>query len=613
MTQRLQNPGEGAAVPRPGAGAVDLKSFSYSGFGHFATAGKEIPLLWRLGSDLVEQERGPRDMNSNGTLSAEALSIKTTLGSGAKAGVKVDVLLSPHYFPAWAMKKAADIQNKDAIGAIKFNIDHPVARQVIQEWLTAFLPVIKDSPALFGVCLENEPTYQLSGRDPYSRAAWTQYLQDHHPTIADLNTLYGTQFASFDQVPVPEPEMPGNLNAARSYYDWVRFNQEHFAAWFSWMNATVKAVAPSVPTHVKIMAYIFDRTRLSYGIDPELICQITDLAGNDCWAFPGATNGYAYNWQTEEMWYDLLYSFRSQPVFNSENHLIADRTPATHVAPEHTHCVLWQGSLHHQAATAVWTWEEAFAPDLHGSIYFRPANAYAAGAAMLDANRLAAELSAVNANPAKIAILYSVPSLFWEGDYPKAAAAAYSALNFLGQPITFISENQLVSGNRSAANQNVQWLILPRATHVTEKAFAGLLAFVKNDGKLLAMGANNAAFDEYGRTRGETLPASAIDWTGSVKDSDFSAALSAFLATQGYPLAKLTMADQGTPAWGIEYRTVPAAAGTLVPMTNLLNQSQTVNIPVSGSAVDLLQGNKISGSTIELAPMQSVLLQVSSP
>ena len=86
------------------------------------------------------------------------------------------------------------------IGFIDFNIDHPKVREVIEKWLRAFVPTLKDQSALFSYCLSNEPAYVKSGTDKFSRPKFAKYLQSIHGEIGKLNVLYGTSYKSFDDV-----------------------------------------------------------------------------------------------------------------------------------------------------------------------------------------------------------------------------------------------------------------------------------------------------------------------------------------------------------------------------------------------------------------------------
>ena len=97
-----------------------------------------------------------------------------------------------------------------------------------------------------------------------------------------------------------------------------------------------------------------------------------------------------------------------------------------------------------------------------------------------------------------IAILYTRNSLYWQkDDYPRIVKAAYTALTFLGEPVTFVTERQLAEGTAAA----VQAIVLPQANHVADATVAALIQFVAKGGKLIAVGDGNLGFDEYNRKR----------------------------------------------------------------------------------------------------------------
>ena len=234
-----------------------------------------------------------------------------------------------------------------------------------------------------------------------------------------------------------------------------------------------------------------DRDKVGWGVDPELICQATDLAGCDAYAFPGG--GYAYDWLGHEFFYDLLHSFRGQSVFNSENHLIPDGSDSSHIPLNHTRSVLWQDGLHHQGSTTIWVWQMGVDQGLGGSIYFRPANIFGAGRAMLDLNRLAPEVTAINHARPRVALLYSPPSIFWQEKYRGTICSLYTALNFMGEAATFVSERQLAAG----AAPKIDWLIAPNATHSLDTTQSALLAFKNSGGRILLAGKGCLSRDEY--------------------------------------------------------------------------------------------------------------------
>jgi len=595
-------------APRPGA--VKLKDGIYyeggrpkyfAGYGHFYAVIDDLPNFPALGASLIQDGRaGPSSMNPDGTLGAGALQVLQGLDRAARFGMREDFLLSPHYYPAWA--GAPDLANGN-IGFLGFNIFHPKAKATLQEWVETMAAAIKDKPALHSVCLANEPVYISSGRDPYSRPAFTEYLKQKHRQIAALNTLYGSSYRDFAEVPVPPPQMPAGVAAQRAYYDWTCFNKKMFADWHAWLGAIVKRRGVKAPTHTKIMVFqSLDRDKLAYGVDPELMCRATDLAGCDDYAFPGGA--YAYDWVGDELFYDLLHSFRGQGVFNSENHVIPDNATPYHIPMGHTRSVIWQGGLHHEVSTTIWVWEAAGDRSLAGSIYFRPANVYGAGRAMLDLNRLAPEVTALNTAKPRVGLLYSQPSIFWEERYAGTLRSLYTVLSFMGENVTFVSERQLAEGTAP----KVKWLLVPNATHVLPTTPAAIAAFAKSGGRVLLVGKDSLGRDEYDR------PLAAAGNYPTLELAASEPATAAALRQRLTPLELNDLRDAATgqAAWGVEFRVVRFGKVKLVPLINFTTAARTVQLPEGKDrqALDLLSGEKVGLNAISLETMAPRLLQV---
>ena len=523
--------------------------------------------------------------------------------------------VAPHIMPDWAIKDAPEVMSSTPATFIAYNIDHPKAREVIERWLRMYVPVVKDSPALFGFYLSNEPLYLHSGRDQYSRPLWIEWLKKYHSTVGALNTLYKTNYGSFDLVPVPPISMPDGIEARRAYYDWHCFNDQHFADWHGWMNGIIKSIAPHALTHVKALRVLDMGTDKAYGAgipDPELLSDVTDLADSDAWPTVPAHEGPdAYWWRSQSFMYDLLHSFRGQPVCDSENHPINVPSGPRPIPPAQTRAAIWQGALHHRVAVALFVWENWTTSDCQGQIFFRPANIYAAGRAMLDMNRLSEELAAINQAKVKVALLYSKPSVFWERDYSKTLRSVYTALTFMGQPVTFVSERQLASGKFSSANAKVDWIILPRATHVRSAAVAGLEEFVRRGGHVVMVGPDCLGWDEYHRP--VQLPAALRGATRIEAQRDeraMMAALRPVLASGGLEMVRLTGSRVPSDCWGVEYRVVHDGSDLLVPITSYNEQAEVVRLHLPGQAVDLLSGKNVDPGCIALGPMEPRLLRI---
>jgi hypothetical protein len=596
--------------PKPGK--VTLKDgtfynrgrpYYFGGYGHFDSVIEDLPNFPALGASLIQDGRaGPSSMNADGSLGAGALAVLGGLDRAAQFGMKDDFLLSPHYYPAWG--RTPDLAS-GSIG-FDFNIFHPKARAVLRQWATAMAERLKTKPALFSVCLANEPAYNASGRDPYSRPLFIAYLKARHHRIERMNALYGTTYTNFDQAVVPPCAMAAQTGAQRAYYDWTSFNNQMFVDWHAWLGGVLKAHGLKAPTHSKICVFqTLDRDKVGWGIDPELICRATDLAGCDAYApYNWHSGAYVYDFLGQEFYYDLLHSFAGQPVFNSENHLSTDGSGPAHVPMNHTRSVLWQGGLHHQGATTIWVWQMSTDPSLSGNIYFRPANIFGAGRAMLDLNRLAVEVTAINHARPRVVLLYSPPSIFWEEKYKATLFSLYTALTFLGEPVTFVSERQLAAGTAP----KVAWLLVPNATHILQSTPAALAAFHKSGGRLLLVGQDSLTRDEYDRSLPRRPDYPVLE--PGADDRATAARLRAALRPLATP--ELRESRGGQPAWGVEFRVVPMGKATLVPLVNFNQAASTVTLAkwAGRPALDLLSGETVDLKAIALEPMVPRLLRL---
>jgi hypothetical protein len=309
-----------------------------------------------------------------------------------------------------------------------------------------------------------------------------------------------------------------------------------------------------------------------------------------------ASKEFTYHWQVEEMGYDLLHSFKNQPVFNSENHPIPNATGQYEYPMRHTRAVMWQGGLHHMGASTTWVWEQAKEDSLLDSIYFRPSNIWGQGRAFLDLNRLSDEVTAINRAKPTVAILYSPASIFWEKDYGKTVRDVYTALVCNGENVTFVSERQLAEHRVPPGLR----IVLPLATHVSSAEARKFLI----PQPIVFVGAECAKWDEYHRPQPALIPEKVV----AVGDAH---SLWESLRREG-PGTRVLDAE-GKPVWGIEFRAVRYGNGFLVPMINHLKTARTVRLGMDGiadSALELLSREVVSTEKLELKPMEAVLLRV---
>jgi len=583
------------------------------GLGAFSQVIHDLDKLNSYGCNVIQIEFGPHSVlvGENQVSMAAVDGFRHVLDRAAKANVAVNLLVSPHYFPGWALDKWPHLRDAEG-GFLHYDVHAPEARAVLERFLRVSIPRIADHPALHSICLSNEPIFTQGAKSRFVREKWRRWLAREHGTIQNLNARWETQYAAFDAVPIP----PTGFRPEPIVYDFVRFNQEAFAEFHAWMAGIIRQMAPDVPIHAKIMMHpAFMRHEAGpWSVAPERFAALSDFNGNDDVKFHDAHGPWASGWQTENAGYDFQRSMADKPVFNSENHLIPDRL-LDWVPPNHIANVLWQGAIHGQSATTIWVWERTYEEnhDFTGSIMHRPACVEAMGRSGLDLMRLAPEVTAFQRMPVRAALLWSMASLVAGQEYLDQLAMAYEALNFCGVKIGFITEQQLAdyakTGNLPPQLSQTKLLVLAGVSRLPRESAAGAARFPNRVvlGRLPKQ-------DEYGHQARADLGGVAEPKPLKSSREAFEALRPMMAHASLVPAAEIQTAD-GKPAWGVEFLALRQQGRILVNLCNYLRQPQTCRILVQGKPVsgrDLVSGDPCSG-LLELPSLKPVLLEVRFP
>jgi len=589
-------------------GKIQRGPVFFCGYGHFGQVRQDIETFPDYGTNILQIEFGP-----NGVLKSEteisnaavddALSV---LDRAAKVNITVNLLLSPHYFPQWASEEWPHLKSCRG-GFIGYCIDAPEARQVVERFLRHVIPQLRGKPALHSLCLSNEPIYTESRNCPYTRKLWEQYLARQHGNISAMNKTLGTNYASFADAPIPAND---EFNSP-VFYDWCVFNQQRFSGWHKWMADIIHQMAPEIPVHAKIMPTIWNRNDIAYGVDPEQFCGLSQIAGDDCWfPYPGSGE-WASGWQTQNQFYDLLRCMKRQPIFNSENHITADRS--THYyPPEHFRTALWQGTIHGQGATTIWVWERTYdqKSDIYGNVMHRPGCAEEVGRTCLDLLRLAPQVSALQKAEAPVAMLYSIASIVRCPEYLEELGNVYQALNFTGVKIDFVSESQIAQG----ALKPYRALVVPGACSVKDETFAAIAQFASGGGRVVGVGEGLLSRDEYGRQRSAT--GAAVRWAlrlpGGMDSRALHEPLLKVLGAVSVPLVACVDSMSDKPAWGVEWLPVEYEGSLLINAVNLTKKPIRIEFRRNGSRLrgltELVSGKR-KRQPLTLRPLQPILLK----
>ncbi len=597
-----------APVSLPGGGTVERPVF-FNGFGHFGQVVTDMEKWPSYGTNIIQIEFGPNSvLPADGRTSDVPMrQMLKTLDRAQRAGVAVCLLISPHYFPQWALEKWPHLR-KHREGFLQYCLHARESQELLRRYVAAAVAPLKDHPALHSICLTNEPVNQEEPCDA-ARKLWQAWLRNHHGGIAHLNACYDGKFASFAEVPLPNPF--GARPAMPLWMDYVRFNQEFFAGWHKMLADAIHAAAPGLPVHAKAMTWTFTAGSDSkFGVDATLFGRFSDINGNDSVNFYQFGEGeFAQGWRENALAYDLQRSVLDAPVFNTENHIILDGE-TRYVPAAHIRAALWQEAIHGQCASAIWVWERNWdhKGDLAGNIMNRPACTEAVGLVNLDLNRAALEVTTLQRARPQVLLLQSCTAAVWDAaGNDDCTAKLYTAIVFAGLKAGFVTERQLEDGLVPDAPA----LLVPDIVHFSNAALAGLRKF---KGRLGLVGKDDVlTADDYGHARSLDLPAERMPFNhGGTSCRDLHARILARLPAWDVRPAVELQTEQGRAVWGVEYRSLEQPDGPIVNLCNHLTVPVRVVLVRAGqraAARDVLSGARVDGP-VTLAPLEVRLLRL---
>ena len=583
-------------------GSIQRRPIQFTGYGHFGSVKRDLEKFPAYGNNIIQIEFGPRSvLVGENEVSTRAIDdFLKVCDRAAEANVAVNLLLSPHYFPTWALEKWPELKEFDG-GFLRYCIHDPRAKAIVEQSLRTVIPRIKDHPALHSLCLSNEPVCVDMSKCEAAATLWHEWLTTRFGDVATINQRWGAQHASIDAIPVPEP----SREASALLYDYTLFNQESLAGWHRWMADIIHSIAPEIPVHAKIMigAHFQHIYHGDWGVAPELFGELSQINGNDCWKWP-RSSAWACAWESENAGYDYQRSAVDAPVFNSENHIILDRD-VSQVDPSFIRNVYWQGAIHGQSATTTWVWERTLDANssFAGSIMHRPGCVEALGQTTLDLNRFSPEIAALQAAPAPVALLWSQASSTWRGDaHGQDVRRAYVAANFLGVPVGFVNERdaaRYADGETPRAWAAAKVLIVSGASHLPVETVTAIEKFAASGGKVIRLGVAGS-YDETGRER---KPLTVGDAMEVPTDYEAQQALCERLRPM---LAKLGLAPAFDPAvFGVETRCAEVGERLVANLCNYGNGP--VQVPLGQGWTDLLTGQP-APAEIVMAPCEVKLV-----
>ncbi len=634
-TSLLRNPSLNRPVPRPPLRDIVIRDgafFSgetqvmFGGVGHFGKVREDIPKFYDYGFNLIQIEIGPSSVVTGPNpedIRTDAIrdDILKQFDNADKHGVMINLLLSPHYFPQWAMEMYPELKECGR-GFIQYCVSDPDARRVLRRFLQTLIPLVKDKPALQSYTLANEPNF--FERSERSLNGFRTWLRKKYGDLSALNRAWNKKYKSFDQVKITVDLF--SLNPGMRL-DWTLYHDKICTEFFFWMKSVIRTMDKKTPVHIKFMDDMFASEETLWGVDREALGKFTEISGNDSTIrYPGK-NGYALSYWQNAAFYDFLKSIQPRkPIQNSENHFIADDAPWFY--PEnYVKAALWLEYLHGMAASTIWVWERGDGPTLGNNILSRPNCTAAAAKTTLDVRRLAPYITAV-ANSIKdspVSIYYSKTARILQLDFLEKWNSAYELALYTGYPAHFVVDSDVAAG---LDPKKTPVLIVPEYIYTTDELYRKIIEYIGRGGRVAAIGecfrmnerGRNRVVDQWAAARcgsgpknykgcAEILPTSAK----TTPEANFQLLNGFLFSSVKIPHPDLVVGDlKGKPVIGVEYRSVRFKKKHVGYVFNSLDHPVTVRLaPVSGrwrDTVDMIENRPVK-KEMKLEPMDIILFE----
>lgn len=567
----------------------------------------QLPLFKKMGFNVISIESGPDKIFPGPGKEAKQWDyVMEHLEAGKENNIAVDVLLSPHYFPAWAYEGDDEIDRKGFRRRrnpfMPWNVSSRDFRMIIENYLKIIIPLMKDASHLLSYDLTNELWYEL-GPD-YSIADFQVWLQTRYKdNLNELNNTWGSSFRSFKEANLA-------LDSPASWIELLEFNKARVIDFYIFMRDIIKTMDATTPIYCKTIASDYE----VLGVDKELLGDV--LSGNGMDAYPNylnsknvhaVDNGYSIDLWTQAIVLDMFNSYHpDKPVFDSEYHIIPY---GALVSSEYVRTVLWHGALHGRDMVTAWVWGRTLENELD-SLFTQPWAVESLGLTSLEMRRLAAYIVAFSRRKAHIALYHGGHDL----------KKTYEALTFLDTYFDFISDRHIIAGKLG----EYSLLIVPEYSTLSREALFTLVTWLRSGGHVW-VGYKGLTRDPYGKEHNlaKILPeADEVERRlGKGRIRAEKTELSAHeqsriidrIIDEAGIVRSVRIQDTGREtSWGIEARVAEQGDALLLYLINMTRKPATISLKTSYEFTTLqnLVDDTISTPPFVLQPLDPMLLKM---
>jgi beta-galactosidase len=503
----------------------------------------------------------PADLlDDQGNLKSRLTNEISTLNADPDAGFGT-VFLNHKSPPQWAKDKYGDFLLGGTLYT-EYDIDNPGAREMQGLLLKGSAPLMKDKQyAKLGYLLTNEPhwntvadTWEAHAVSEFTKTKFKTWLTTKHGSIANLNSLWNTSFASFNDVTIQIP-MQESLHGTPIWCDWMRFNMFRVTEWFTFLTDEIHKHDALANTHIKVIPGMWSGNKRDHGLDFEALTKLTSVIGNDA----GARNSYmwggpedwevyySFEWREMAMSYDFFRSVSPNNVnYNSEGHYLSTgRFRDLELKPSYARAVYWLAFIQGMDAIQTWFWPRLLDGSIRnssdnkayaGSLIQQPRIVNEITSTVMDINAHSEEINALQNINQDIRIFHSKTSAINKTTHMDDVFELYESLYFEGLSIGFSTEDIINTQN------NNQWevILVHKTEFVTVEELNALQAYLNNGGTVI-VDAVSLKKNEYGQNHTISLSAgSGILQTATSLNDMKTKALSVIATRNKMPLIVLS-------------------------------------------------------------------------
>ena len=466
-------------------------------------------------------------------LTNEQGDLKSTLISEIQGktdgGTFGSIFLNHKNVPNWAETKYGPGFKMREDTYTAYDIDNPGAKEMQGLLLGGTVPQMAGKKyAELGYMLANEPhfittkdgTKNVWATGPVSNFTIEKFkiwLQSKHNSIEDLNTLWGTNFTSFNNVSIDIP-IEISLRGTPMWYDWQRFNMDRVTDWFLFLKNEIQKHDPTAKTHIKLIPKMWSGNSRDYGLDFEALMSQSEIIGNDAGAHNnymwGSTeeweSRYNFEWRELAMAYDFFKSISPNKInYNSEGHFLSTtKSRDLYQKASYARMTYWLAHIQGMNVIQTWYWSRREDGSVRnssdkgyaGSNNQQPRVVQSVASTMMDLNAFSKDITALQNLRKPIRIFYSEASALNKQHHMDEVFELYESLYFEGISLGFATENIIKNQNNSLWDV----ILVNNTEFVTLNELNSLQQYL-NDGGTIILDSQSLVKDEYGRLHNISL------------------------------------------------------------------------------------------------------------